>query len=143
MYNIYHNFSINASPDSVYKVISTPQGLDKWWSKNSSGNPGLREIFQLDFGPDYNWQTKISIYKPDSEIEYEFVNAQNDWLGTRVSFFLEKRNGSTQVYFKHTGWTEANEHYKISCYCWAMYLRLIKRYIEYGEFVKYEDRLEA
>jgi uncharacterized protein YndB with AHSA1/START domain len=143
MHNIYHNFIINASLESVFKVISTPQGLDKWWSKNSSGNPGLGEIIKLNFGPDYDWQAKISIYKPNFEIEYEFVNAQDDWLGTQVSFFIEKRNSSTQVYFKHTGWQEAHEHYKISCYCWAMYLRLIKRYIEYEEFVKYEDRLDA
>ncbi|MCH8956850.1 SRPBCC domain-containing protein, partial [candidate division KSB1 bacterium] len=38
---------------------------------------------------------------------------------------------------------EANEHYRVSCYCWAMYLRLLKRYVEHGETVPYEDRLDV
>ena len=37
----------------------------------------------------------------------------------------------------------ANEHWRISCYCWAMYLRLIRRYLEYGETIPYESRLDA
>jgi hypothetical protein len=49
----------------------------------------------------------------------------------------------TQVRFAHTGWPEANEHYRISCYCWAMYLRVLKRHLEFGERVPYEKRLEV
>jgi len=43
----------------------------------------------------------------------------------------------------HTGWPEDNKHWRISCYCWAMYLRLLRRYLEYGEIVPYERRLEV
>jgi hypothetical protein len=60
-----------------------------------------------------------------------------------VGFLLQEKDGLTQVSFHHTGWPENNEHYRISCYCWAMYLRLLKRYVEYGEVVPYEDRLEV
>jgi hypothetical protein len=37
----------------------------------------------------------------------------------------------------------ANEHWRISCYWWAMYLRVLRRYLEHGESVAYEDRLDA
>ena len=36
-----------------------------------------------------------------------------------------------------------NDHYKISSYCWAMYLRILKRYVESGEEVPYENRLNV
>ncbi len=78
MADIFHHFTINSSIEKVFVGISTPNGLDKWWTKYSTGNPGLDEKY---------------------------------------------------------------EHYKISCYCWAMYLRVIKRFIEYGEEVPYEKRL--
>jgi hypothetical protein len=42
-----------------------------------------------------------------------------------------------------TGWPVDNEHWRISCYCWAMYLRLLRRYLEHGEIVPYERRLEV
>jgi uncharacterized protein YndB with AHSA1/START domain len=31
----------------------------------------------------------------------------------------------------------------VSCYCWAMYLRVLRRYLEHGERVPYEGRLDA
>jgi hypothetical protein len=51
--------------------------------------------------------------------------------------------GKTAVNFYHTGWPQKNEHYKISSYCWAMYLRILKRHLEYGESVPYEKRLQV
>lgn len=48
-----------------------------------------------------------------------------------------------EVLFYHTGWKEANAHYRISAFCWAMYLRLLKRYVESGERVRYEERLDV
>ncbi len=48
-----------------------------------------------------------------------------------------------EVSFYHMGWPENNEHFRISCYCWAMYLRILKRYIEYGEKVPYKSRLSV
>ncbi len=55
----------------------------------------------------------------------------------------EQRGEVTQVRFEHTGWPVANDHYRISNYCWAMYLRLLKRYVEAGEVVPYEKRLSV
>ncbi len=60
-----------------------------------------------------------------------------------MKFRLDEKEGVTEVRFHHLGWLEDNEHYRISCYGWAMYLRLLKRYVEYGEVVPYEDRLDV
>jgi hypothetical protein len=46
-------------------------------------------------------------------------------------------------HFRHTGWAEPNEHFRISNHCWAMYLRILRRYLEYGEIVPYEQRLDV
>jgi hypothetical protein len=31
----------------------------------------------------------------------------------------------------------------VSCFCWAMYLRILRRHLEYGEEVEYERRLDV
>ncbi|HEY8225967.1 MAG TPA: SRPBCC domain-containing protein [Pyrinomonadaceae bacterium] len=77
------------------------------------------------------------------KFELTFNKADADWQNSRISFRLTPDNGKTSVSFRHVGWPEMNEHYKISCFCWAMYLRLLKRYVETGETVPYEIRLDV
>jgi len=72
-----------------------------------------------------------------------FLPADTDWIGSLIGFNLVSEEEKTSVNFHHTGWPKVNEHYRISSYCWAMYLRLLKRYVEYGEVVAYEQRLEV
>ena len=143
MADIFHHFPIKASLDKVFLTLSTPAGLDSWWTKSSSGEPGQGAEYELGFGPGYEWRAVVSRCVPNAEFVLTLTSAEKDWQGTRVGFLLEEKAGLTQVSFHHTGWPEANEHYRISCYCWAMYLRLMKRYVEYGEVVPYEDRLEV
>jgi len=80
---------------------------------------------------------------PLERFELEMTLADDDWAGTRVGFRLSPVEGGTQVRFHHTGWPHLNEHYRISCYCWAMYLRILKRCLEHGEQVPYAKRLDV
>jgi uncharacterized protein YndB with AHSA1/START domain len=140
MPDIFQHFVIHAPVAQVFHGISTPEGLDTWWTQRSSkqGNE-----FELAFGPTHHWRAKVSRSVPDREFEIEITHADADWTGTRMGFALEESKGDTQVRFHHTGWPQSNDHYRISCYCWAMYLRLLKRNVERGEVVPYERRLEV
>ncbi len=60
-----------------------------------------------------------------------------------MGFALAPMEGGTHVAFSHTGWPAANAHFRTSSFCWAMYLRLFKRYVEAGEVVPYARRLDA
>lgn len=142
MADIFHYFPINASPEKVFENISTPKGIDNWWSLEAKGTTGLREVYEFFFGEDYHWAGVISKYNPCTEFELTMTKSDNDWDGSKVGFKLIDKITYTQVEFYHTGWPEANEHYRISNYCWAMYLRILKRFIEHDEFVPYELRLE-
>lgn len=143
MADIFHQFMINTPVKEVFKGISTPKGLDIWWTKNSAGKPAIKEIYSLSFGPAYNWSGVVSKCVPDQEFELIMANADPEWINTRVGFMLADKGGKTQVHFYHTGWKEHSEHYKISNYRWAMYLRILKRYLELGEQVNYENRLDS
>ena len=143
MPDIYHDFPISAPAARVFQAMSSPAGLDEWWTKRSSGKPAVGAEYELWFGPEYDWRGKVTRCVPNSEFELEISRAHKDWNGTRVGFRLTEKNGSTTVRFHHLNWPEGNEHYRISCYCWAMYLRILKRYLEHGESVPYERRLDV
>lgn len=143
MADIFHDFPVRAPLDRVFRAVSTSEGLDTWWTKRSAGRPEPGAEYELSFGPEYDWRAKVSRCVPDSEFEVEMVHADSDWIGTRVGLRLEPRDGVTWVRFYHTGWPSPNEHYRISCNCWAMYLRVLRRSLEHGESVPYEDRLDV
>ena len=143
MADILHDLPIKAPVDRVFRAVSRPYGLDTWWTKKSAGTPRKGEEYELWFGPEYDWRARVTRCVPESEFELEMVHADADWMGTRVGFLLEPRAGLTWVRFRHTGWPLPNEHYRISCTCWALYLRILRRSLEHGESIPYELRLEV
>jgi uncharacterized protein YndB with AHSA1/START domain len=142
MPDIFHDFIIKAPPDRVFRAISTPEGLDAWWTKRSSGSAKLGEEYELNFGPQYIWHGRVTKCDAPTEFEFQIVTSDADWDGTRVGFRLSGEK-TTNVSFHHTGWPAANDHWRISCFCWAMYLRILRRHLEHGESVPYEKRLDV
>jgi uncharacterized protein YndB with AHSA1/START domain len=143
MVDILHDFPIHAPAERVFRAVSTPEGLDTWWTTRSAGTPREGAEYELWFGPAHDWRAKVIRCVPNSEFELEMVQADGDWVGTRVGLRLEPRGAVTWVRFHHTGWPTPDEHYRISCNCWAMYLRVLRRSLEHGESIAYENRLEA
>jgi uncharacterized protein YndB with AHSA1/START domain len=143
MADIFQDFPIKAPASRVFEAVSSPQGLDSWWTRESSGEPHLGSQYRLGFGPKYDWRGRVTQCDKNSAFELQITQAGPDWNGTRVGFHLEESGGTTNVRFHHTGWPSQNEHWRISCYCWAMYLRVLRRYVEHGEFVAYEKRLDV
>ena len=144
MPDIVHEFFVGSTPAAVFAVISTPEGLAQWWTQSSSGRVAKGAEYGLDFGPAHQWVGVVTRCEPYAHFELQITRSDPDWSGTRVGFSLtpegERR---TRVLFRHSGWPAANEHWRVSGYCWAMYLRLMRRHVEHGEFVPYGKRLEA
>jgi uncharacterized protein YndB with AHSA1/START domain len=142
-HSIFHDFPINAPPSRVFAAVSTPAGLDRWWTLRSAGQAVEGAEYELGFGPEYDWRATVSRCETDRTFELTMGRSDQDWQGTRVRFALEQTPTGTQVRFAHTGWPASNAHYRTSCYCWAMYLRILTRNLEYGEEVAYEKRLSV
>jgi len=141
MPDILQDFPIAAPAARVYEAVSTPAMLDEWWTIRSTGRADVGVSYTLDFGPDYLWTAEVTRAEPGTAFELRLTSADADWLGTTVGFELEPNGNGTQVRFHHRGWSSANEHYRISNHCWAMYLRILRRHVEHGESVPYDERL--
>ncbi len=127
----------------VFGAMTQPDGLSAWWTLAARGVPALGETYDFDFGPSYQWTGRVSHCEHDVAFEWTMGTEDPDWAGTRVGFTLEPIESGTRVEFYHRGWPEANAHFRGSSYCWATYLRLLKRYLEHGEFVPYAQRDSA
>lgn len=143
MADILQDFPIKADKARVFEMFTTPQGLDVWWTLKSAGEPVQGAEYELFFGPEYDWRARVTTCVPGVEFELLMTRADADWTGSRVGVKLTSSGDSTRVEFRHLGWPEANAHYRTSCHCWALYLRVLRRYLECGELVGYDDRLDV
>ena len=143
MPDILQQFPVFAPMEKVFEAVSTPAGLNAWWTQTAAGEPIEGAPYELGFGAGYDWEAVVSMCRPDTEFELTMTTADPDWTGSRVGFSLAEKTNHTVVEFHHSGWPAANDHYRISAYCWAMYLRLMRRFVESGETVPYSERLDA
>jgi uncharacterized protein YndB with AHSA1/START domain len=143
MADILQLFPVRAAPAQVYQALATPAGLDRWWTLRSSGTPAPGESCTLDFGPGYDWRARVTRAEPGRLFELAFTQAADDWRPTILTFRLTPEGDGTLVRFGHTGWAEPSDHFQTSSHGRAMYLRLLRRHLEYGEVVPYPRRLEA
>jgi uncharacterized protein YndB with AHSA1/START domain len=141
MPDILQDFPVAAEPNQVFRAVSEPSLLDEWWTLRSTGRASVGASYDLDFGPGYQWKAVVTKADPGAAFELRITGSDPDWLGTVVGFELEPAAGGTQVCFYHRGWPAANAHYRISSHCWALYLRILRRHIEHGESVPYDQRL--
>lgn len=132
MPDIHHNFIIKSKADKVFEAFCTPAGLDSWWTLRSAGKPQMGDIYTFYFGPEYDWRAEVTLSRPNKALTWRMKDAMKDWMGTQVGFQLTERKDETSVAFFHKGWAEANEHFGITTYCWAMLLKGLKDYVEQG-----------
>ncbi len=143
MPDIYHTLNIKSTADKVFKGFATVNGLDEWWTKTSEADAKIGGEYKLNFSDGYNWKAVVTRYITDKEFELQFTVADDEWINTIVGFELTQNNNSTRLNFYHINWKVSLDNYKFSSYCWAMYLRILKRYIEFDEHVPYEKRLSV
>ena len=60
MPDIFQDFPIKSSVEKIFNAISTPVGLDTWWTKSSSGTPAIGQEYKLGFGPQYDWRAVVT-----------------------------------------------------------------------------------
>jgi uncharacterized protein YndB with AHSA1/START domain len=144
MPDILHRLPISAPPARVFAAISTPAGLNEWWTLDCEGVSRIGETYRFGFGLGYDdWRGQVTSLEEDRSIEWTMTHADRDWSGTVVGLSLSPDGDRTFVDFSHRRWRDANEHYRTTSCCWASYLRILRRYLEFGERVPYPARLEV
>lgn len=142
MPQILHDLIIRASLKKVYDGISQPALLDEWWTNDCTGTASLGSLYRLGFTPDCVWSAEVTDCVPNHSFELRIFDTHTDWDETRVRFKLASDGDYTKLQFCHSGWRDENEHFRVSSYCWAIYLKVLKGYLEKGIRVKYDERYD-
>src|SRR5262245_40609022 len=103
MADIHQIFFIKARPEKVFEGVSTPAGIDNWWTLDCAGKPAVGENYHLGFGPEYQWKAVVSRCTPARQFELTMKDSDADWKDTRVGFNIEPQENGSRVEFYHTG----------------------------------------
>jgi len=103
MHEILHRLPIDASPREVFKMVTTPQGLNKWWSLMAKGTAELYQTYDLRFGPGYDWKAQVTKFEENRKFELFITEAMEDWKGVIVGFDFEPKGEITILEFYNRG----------------------------------------
>jgi uncharacterized protein YndB with AHSA1/START domain len=147
MAKIFHKFTIEAPASEVYNLLSNTEGLQKWWMKDTRGNPEKTEG-EIEFGNKEMWYLKVKVSEMEENKKVtwdvlENVTASPDaklWNGTNISFELEEKKlerlggkTATVVLFKHDGLPEGaldTKHFAEVNWHWAFFTSGMKNVAE-------------
>ncbi|NML19528.1 SRPBCC domain-containing protein [Pseudoflavitalea sp. G-6-1-2] len=132
MADIRHKLTIKAAPAEVYHAITTQEGLSHWWCRNTVAKTETGFVNRFSFGK-FVIEMKIMQLAPTQKVVWECLAATEEWIGTKVTFDLEDKDGNTVLRFGHTGWETQTDLFAVCSFDWAMFLRSLKLLCETGE----------
>ena len=132
MFNINHQVGIKASPQAVYRALTTNGGLSTWWTHDTSGADGVGSTIEFRFnggGPDFT----ITELTPNKTVKWQHAGTMPEaWMGTKITFDLREEDGQTFVRFTHANWKEQSNFMGHCSTKWAVFLLSLKDALETG-----------
>ena len=139
MHEIRHRVGISGSAHDIYQLLTTDEGLSKWWTTDTqgAGAPGAIIRFRFDGGgPDFEVIELVTDRRVVWRHNGEMPPA---WMGSEISFDLEQTERQTFVNFRHYNWSETGEFLAHCSTKWGIFMMSLKSCIENGRGQPFPD----
>lgn len=134
MVDILHRVGMkDASPQAVYEALTTVDGLAAWWTEDTSGNGETGGKLEFRFPPLDGFDMAVLEAQPSERVRWEVTAGPEEWIGTTITWDLQKDGDWTILMFAHEGWKEPVPFMHHCSTKWATYLMSLKSLIETGE----------
>ena len=130
---IKHLLVIKSSSKKIYSAITTKEGVANWWTEETEIGNKVGEINIFDFGDRYHNEMKILRLIPNKKAEWECLEGDKEWIGTKLIFEIEEKDSSSVLRFTHGNWREETDFFASCNYHWGYYMRSLKLYCETGK----------
>lgn len=138
MKKIIHFVNIKASPEKVFRALTTEEGLAGWWSTNVKVQPGVGGVIDFRFVEDFNPDMQVTRLDQDQRVEWKCVGGHENWRDNTFSFELRPSAGATGLMFVQVYAQElSDEVYGTYNFNWGYYLGSLKKLCETGSGTPY------
>ena len=132
MAEIRHRVGIRASAHDIYQLLTTDEGLSKWWTSDTSGAGDVGSVIAFRFGgggPDF----EVIELTADRKVVWRHSGAMPpDWIGSEICFELEETEAQTFVNFRHYNWRQSGNFLAHCSTKWGVFMMSLKSCIETG-----------
>lgn len=134
MPDILHRVGIKTSSiESVYRALTTRDGLAGWWTTNTKGEGDkVGNIIAFRFGAD-GFDMRVKKLDASRIVEWELAEGPEEWMPTSIQFDLKQDGDYVIVLFRHLNWKEPGEFMHHCSTKWAIFLMSLKSFIETGK----------
>ncbi len=133
MVAINYTIYIDAPAWHVYEAVTTSEGLSSWWTARSKADPIQGTVAEFWFNNRYQDKMYIATLKKNSLVEWECIDGDKEWIGTRIRFDIQERKKGSMLSFSHYGWAETSDFFASCSYQWGIYMKSLKEYCEQGK----------
>jgi len=130
---IKHLLYINASPAKVYEAITTQKGLSSWWTTETKADAIVGSVAEFWFSDRYHDKMYIVKLDKNKYVEWECIDGDKEWIGTRINFTIKSRDKGTMLHFWHYEWSEETDFFASCNFHWGHYMKSLKNYCELGK----------
>lgn len=97
---------VAAPPAAVWDIISTPEGLAKWWAPGNI-EPQVGHEFLIEMPGWGNVECKVLEVEPESLLVYTFA----DWT---LHWKIEAEGSGTRLFLEHAGFDLDNPQHRFA-----------------------------
>ena len=130
---IKHQLYINASPSRVYQAITTQKGLSSWWTTKTKADAIIGSVAEFWFSDKYHNKMYIVMLDKNKYIEWECLDGDKEWIGTRLKFMIRPQEKGTMLQFWHYEWKNETDFFASCNFHWGNYMKSLKDYCENGK----------
>lgn len=135
---IKHYLIVRSSPEKIYDALTTKEGVANWWTVQTEIGNKVGDVNIFDFGERYHNKMKIVDLQPNKKAEWQCLEGDKEWIGTTLTFEIEKEDDHSILRFTHNDWREETDFFASCNYHWGYYMRSLKLYCEAGEGTPFE-----
>jgi uncharacterized protein YndB with AHSA1/START domain len=135
---ILHAVDVAADAPTIYRAISTRDGLASFWTGDAEAEPAVGSTARFRF-PDapVDLKMRVDALEPGTRVAWRCLGDFPYWKDTRVEWELSPSptGNGTQVLFRHVGW--ADDYPELDCarvsWVWGQVVGRLKAYAESGQ----------
>src|SRR5258708_6360792 len=125
---------IAASPEEVWRAVSTGEGISSWFAPVAKVEPGVGGKITIAWAPEMEGSSRIDAWEPGRHLRV----AQDRGEGqppSVVDYFIETRDGATVMRLVQSGFgpdASFDNEFDSTIRAWPVFLRLLKYSAEQG-----------
>ena len=125
---------LHASPEQVYRALTTEEGIRGWWTRDAILDPRVGGTGEFGFFErEIVTRIRVDELAPPVRVVWRTVSSSaSGWEGTTIRFDLRREAGGTLLSLEHRGFDRVDGGYVWTERGWCHSLLSLHRYLEAG-----------